>query len=848
MTSLFVISGLVVGAGCLFYLYYSSKQTDSPVQKTALLPSEKLPFIVGDRFLILDSQQLVEVLDLNPLLANIKTNLGLSDENWRKDAVPFLNNYIEFVQRLPASESHHHAGDGGLVKHTLDVAALALIASTAQSWPPNAKTEDIAKKTAVWRFGIMCAAILHDVGKTITGFNIQLFDSATDHDKTIWLPDAGAMPVTGKRYYRVEFPDAKTAYSSHAEIAWTFFQALVPAHVRQWIASTDPNLMITLRTYLSGKKDGNPFEHIITGADMASVARDLKAGSRQRFATAKRTPLIETVMDTLREMLSERGSYFSIATSAGGDVFHVGNYIYMMSKNVPDYIRQYLRSTQNRAAPSFPSDNQRIFDTLLEYGAVIPAEQDPHRAVINVAITFTRSDGQKVSGVYTMLRFKTDMLYPDGNLPETFKGELNITSEARISKSESLKTDAVKENTVTVEAEPNLVSVQPPVSHLNAAPKADAASFLANSVQADGNRAEVDAESDISVLEAKHVPNIEDNCQRPSETKATGLGGIDALLATHNLLDAPEGLDDMAVGKKDDADVILNKLNTATTKSKQTTKTDSSPRIAKKTVGNAVKAKPAIKGRAGLQVLNSIFEAKTADKNTETKIPEQSVTVANTESIPVFETAQEGIIEIIKDRMSAPLHTPRPVNINQVQGLDTVTQQIEVAVLASEMAEDRLKEQKDKDIHDSDVTSPLEERKLETREKGIQFLHWLANGMADGSISINRNSSPIHFIEQGMLLVTPAIFRDYAGGVFNKSDPESFGPQAQKGFEALKLHKRTKRTALFRAITAGTSKRLFYCYLIPEYNIKHIIQPSSRPANNTDITLDDSDLLMMEKE
>ena len=35
--------------------------------------------------------------------------------------------------------------------------------------------------------------------------------------------------------------------------------------------------------------------------------------------------------------------------------------------------------------------------------------------------------------------------------------------------------------------------------------------------------------------------------------------------------------------------------------------------------------------------------------------------------------------------------------------------------------------------------------------------------------------------------------------------------------------------------------------LSPEHNIKHIIQPGSRPQNNTDIKLDESDLLVMEQ-
>ena len=172
----------------LIYLFSTAHHAVEPDTSSSEVHLASDSLIVSDRFMILGHQQLIDVLDLSPAIANIKANLGLSDENWSKDALPFLYNYIEFVQRLPASESHHHAGDGGLIKHTLDVASLALIASTAQSWPPNSKTEDIAKKTAVWRYGIMAAAILHDVGKTITSFNIELYSDAVDHDPTLWLP------------------------------------------------------------------------------------------------------------------------------------------------------------------------------------------------------------------------------------------------------------------------------------------------------------------------------------------------------------------------------------------------------------------------------------------------------------------------------------------------------------------------------------------------------------------------------------------------------------------------------------------------------------------------------------
>ena len=268
--------------------------------------------------------------------------------------------------------------------------------------------------------GILTAALLHDIGKTLTGLTVELFEHAEDAQGSPWLPDAGNMAQNGGRWYRVSFPEHKAPYALHAELAWTFFAAIVPASVRRWLASGDPNLLPALRQYLSGQHEGSPFADIVRKADMASTARDLKSGSRQRFATARRTPLIETVMETLVEMLAERGRWFSTASSAGGDLFRQGGTVYMVSKHVPDRIREFLKQTKHPAAPSFPSDNQRVFDTLLEYGAVLPNPQDAHRAVTAVDIAFTRSDGETRAQRFTMLAFKLETLYPDGSYPAEF--------------------------------------------------------------------------------------------------------------------------------------------------------------------------------------------------------------------------------------------------------------------------------------------------------------------------------------------------------------------------------------------------------------------------------------------
>ncbi|EOD9234580.1 TraI domain-containing protein, partial [Neisseria gonorrhoeae] len=809
-TSLLTIaSSLMLVSGSMLYLINTRKSTDSVSHNDEVAHINQN--IVNDRFRILNAHELIQVLDLSPQISGIKMNLGLSDENWSKDALPFLEKYIAFVQRLPASESHHHAGDGGLVRHTLDVAALALVASTSQSWPPNAKTEEIAKKTAVWRYGIMCAALLHDVGKTVTGFQVELFDSAISLEKLLWLPDTGSMAESGKLYYRVEFPDAKSAYSTHAEIAWTFFQALVPSHVRQWLATTDPNLMITLRNYLSGKKDGSPLEQLIKNADMTSVSRDLRSGSRQRFSTAKRKPFIETIMETLKEMLSDRGVHFSIATTAGGDLFRKGDRIYLMSKNVPDYIRQYLRKNQHPAAGSFPADNQRIFDTLFEYRAVIPPENDPHRAINHIEVEFTRMDGEKVRNIFSVLCFNAKTLYPDGDYPTEFLGNLSevsakkeipdvVVSEDKV----STQIQGAEDNPVTMTKDKmDFLSIQPVTAEQPPLPEKNQTE-TANSAFDNSMNTAAPAENKSSESE---------------KAKEPGYGTIDNLIENFNLIEADS---EQTESTKSEAETAENAVNLVQENIRVEVKTETvdKPRAevketetdkAPKTIKSGTKASR--KKLAGLFADNRKPIGKTAEPDAQIKTTETVTHQIDSEavSLPESESAQNGMRELEQLRLREPTSSPRPVQVmDDSEGLDSLASGVKnMAELEAIVSERNLKKQSETESTEI-VEDSVKAKHMEARDRGMQFLRWLADGLGDGSIAVNRSGATVHFIEQGMLLVTPAVFRDYAGGVFNKSNTESLGPLTQKGFEALRLHARTKKSSLHRVLTTnGSNRRLF---------------------------------------
>ncbi|ENX3501054.1 TraI domain-containing protein, partial [Neisseria gonorrhoeae] len=621
-------------------------------------------------------------------------------------------------------------------------------------------------KTAVWRYGIMCAALLHDVGKTVTGFQVELFDSAISLEKLLWLPDTGSMAESGKLYYRVEFPDAKSAYSTHAEIAWTFFQALVPSHVRQWLATTDPNLMITLRNYLSGKKDGSPLEQLIKNADMTSVSRDLRSGSRQRFSTAKRKPFIETIMETLKEMLSDRGVHFSIATTAGGDLFRKGDRIYLMSKNVPDYIRQYLRKNQHPAAGSFPADNQRIFDTLFEYRAVIPPENDPHRAINHIEVEFTRMDGEKVRNIFSVLCFNAKTLYPDGDYPTEFLGNLSevsakkeipdvVVSEDKV----STQIQGAEDNPVTMTKDKmDFLSIQPVTAEQPPLPEKNQTE-TANSAFDNSMNTAAPAENKSSESE---------------KAKEPGYGTIDNLIENFNLIEADS---EQTESTKSEAETAENAVNLVQENIRVEVKTETvdKPRAevketetdkAPKTIKSGTKASR--KKLAGLFADNRKPIGKTAEPDAQIKTTETVTHQIDSEavSLPESESAQNGMRELEQLRLREPTSSPRPVQVmDDSEGLDSLASGVKnMTELEAIVSERNLKKQSETESTEI-VEDSVKAKHMEARDRGMQFLRWLADGLGDGSIAVNRSGATVHFIEQGMLLVTPAVFRDYAGGV-----------------------------------------------------------------------------------
>ncbi|CAB4048512.1 hypothetical protein LMG9964_02153 [Paraburkholderia phenoliruptrix] len=362
-------------------------------------------------------------------------SVGLSTENERRDVQPLIQRLTEFIQLLPASESHHHAQPGGLLIHLLEVARYALHFREGYRLPLGASPEDQMRHGARCSYAVLVAALLHDIGKPLADLKVELVCGA---DARQWVPLAGSMNEQGGQWYRVDFPEpAQRDYGAHARLSIVLLQRLVPSASLGWLAQYPP-ILDELAAYLSG--DGaarrSALAKIVGEADRRSVAQNLLTGPRTRFATARTVPLIERLMEGLRRLLAEGEVPMNRAGATG---YCDGESLWCVAKTLAEAVRAYLarHEQQQPGAAGIPSDNNRLFDTWQEYGALIPTPEGGAIWTVEVVVGTWKQ-------TFTVLRFPLDRLYADpGRYPRALPaGAVRVVEAGKDEEPASSQCDA----------------------------------------------------------------------------------------------------------------------------------------------------------------------------------------------------------------------------------------------------------------------------------------------------------------------------------------------------------------------------------------------------------------------
>jgi integrating conjugative element relaxase (TIGR03760 family) len=694
----------------------------------------------------------------------------LSSLVWRRDLQPALHRYAEYVQLMPASESHHHAHVGGLLAHTLEMTLAAMTWRNGHFFPEGAPVEEMDAQRDEWTYVVFFAALLHDIGKILTDLRVSW--TCVDMAAPLrWVPMTGPLSEMVQERpggeYLVEFtPKSARDYHAHSKLSMILLQQIAPPSALSFLARR-PQAFESLAQYLSGVDKSSLLATLIRKADQTSTQQALTSGSRARFATATSVPLIDLLMQSIKDMLRSGTALPLNRSGAAGWVFDGS--IWFVAKRLADGVRQHIKQHHPDEAIPGENKNDRLFDTWQEYGC-IQLNPQSGQAVWYVQVhggeslsgasslhleeqdqleqVMREEGGATYSHSLTMLRFPLDKLFPDvTQYPPPMVGRIEIQQKRVATPPEQVAG-------ATPQQQPHESTPNPPTrpgEECN--PKVGAKLVIDDTGAAPASTAgqrklfREKAEPKLRAPEFNRAKAATNKSTKvPTATKQTAKPTV---ATSHPQTPAAADIDPLQMGGPDGFGAQSKWLEF---------EDDAALFSAPPKDVHRPDAPPASKG-AATTVATAPTTAR-APKNATTASPTSNVSanLARIELPPMPEPPEH---RPLLSRKGCPTTTAR------TDARPTPRMQHAPVVLTPFLPE---------------LPHETAGKKIEPTSVAMAFLTWLQQGLANHGLKYNETGAMIHFTAEGMALVSPLVFKAFVAEQesVNDSEAESKALQVQR--------------------------------------------------------------------
>ncbi|GAO72885.1 MobH family relaxase [Comamonas sp. E6] len=757
---------------------------------------------------VLNAQQLLATVRAERAITQIWSQSHQSQAIWERDLLPAIRRYAEFVQLMPASEAHHHAHAGGLLSHTIEMLLAAMTWRNAHLLPGGSQIEIVDAQRDQWTYVVFFCALLHDIAKPMTDLRIA-WRPVGENDPIRWAPAGGSLSqIAGQRTaeYLVDFaPKGQRDYSAHAKLAQLLLPRIAPESALRFLAHT-PTALDALEQYLTGQDKDSLVAKIVKRADQLSTQRALQKGSKARFATAKAVPLIELLMQSMRTMLHAGTQLPLNRNGAAGWVFEGA--IWFVAKRLADTVREHIQANEPDESVPGNAKNDRLFDTWQDYGAI---ELNPAsgQAVWHVTVHGYAEDGSE-QGAYmhdfAMLKFPLAKLFNhESKYPAAMRGRLEIRDRrkdgagqdehqaaAALSASESAAAiDAIAPAAAASSAQPSQVAAKPAKQRLQDAAEAKkhAAIMREPTFTKPPNAAAKPRPAATTAAAAKTTAP-----ETPSQTAAvlavgaptapvhqtqadTAYDEFEAGTASRSGVPTPLKLDYDSLDNGEAAYLLGDSEGSYFLDPSESATASDRPGKKNKPARNP---QPAEKGAAPLE---QPFQDAAAVPPPPAA-PPQPATLHQPPQAAATAAARP---PSVKPAAAAPPPAPNaPKNPAQELRHDQVPRSQSVSAefkrMAAELDElDDLPVLKGRTVNASpppaaaatpgpvlllqplpDIDANPDKPPPEPSPLALAFMQWVQMGLVNRELKFNETGAAIHFVEEGMALISPKIFKEYA--------------------------------------------------------------------------------------
>lgn len=721
---------------------------------------------------VASAHDLLALVQADTALDHIYIQSRLSKQVFERDLLPSLHKYAEFVQLMPASESHHHAHAGGLLTHTLEMVLATLTWRKGMFFPEGAVAEVTSAQQDEWTYVVFYAALLHDIGKVMTDLRV------TWHRKDLPQPIRW-MPVTGTLWelslghkasgeYIVGFtPKGNRDYAAHSRLAVTLLQQIAPSSALSFLAKCPPAFE-SLQEYLTGQDKKSLLARLISRSDQTSTAQALLEGTKSRFPTANSVPLVELLMDAIRSML-KHGTELPLNRSGAAGWVHDGS-LWFVAKRLSDAVRAHIKKHAPDESIPGEAKNDRLFDTWQEYGCIMP-NPNTGQAIWHVDVNGSinpkgrknEADSGATDGDYThsltMLRFPLQKIFDSESLyPLPMVGKIlvrNVRKVEALDESMATPQDPVASPDSTADApakhsdDQELEALLPAVED----DKADAVLLVQSNTQADSLK------DTTQVLPQSGMMDVF-SASRSLKTTAVSIRApsfnAPKTTATRSSASTTAGAQKSANDSSSPAGKPKLKQS-STPGAASMTPHQSAPRTNEYDVDSM-----ALGGADGFDVndVDPVTVASKAVSSSKANVPAAIAPTKSTQLEPSDKRSPPGgVIRATTPPATAPV-----------------------------LLRPRLPKDGDEGFHLI--------HKKPTKEPSptcVEFIHWIQEEIAHHLMTYNQSNSMVHFVPEGVALVSPAIFRTYLKSQSNDVNDvitDAHVKQLQKELTDAELHLR----------------------------------------------------------
>jgi hypothetical protein len=347
-----------------------------------------------------------------PQINRMKSELGLTYDEFDEIMLPVMLRWIEYADLLPASEYNHHSTGGGLIYHSFDVAIRAMIRAQTTQFPKGIGTmADTQNSNYHWKVATVLAALLHDGGKVLA--DIVVSDGNPDpHKEIVWdahddqTLNEWAQEHNIERYF-VRWN--KQRHMKHQNASLMVMQRLVPQRTWSWIDDCFDGKFIhsaMLNAVAKGSVE-HPMSRIVAESDSVSTREDRYHRNSHITKEIKRIPLSDLMADSIKHKVLT--GHFEV-NRKGAKIWFVDNKLYLIWQAIAPELIQEI-SEAGYSIPDVPDVLARfMFDDGLVHSSGEKIYFDIHPEILGDKQKPVKLNGLRVTNIERFIH-EPDKLY-----------------------------------------------------------------------------------------------------------------------------------------------------------------------------------------------------------------------------------------------------------------------------------------------------------------------------------------------------------------------------------------------------------------------------------------------------